>query len=1051
MMTGSFRTAAFVAVCIFAMMGGGARADTPVRSKLYQTSRARLALARAQGARMFSVILASAPGKNAEVAAAVRAMGGTILWRGDDVDFLEAKVPIGRVEALAVRNDVFAIDADDSITVLTPPSPPPTPVPSPIPTVSPSPKPRTAADEAPLLHPYIPGRDIQTSALRAAHPSYDGRGVTVAVVDGTPDFLLPELQYAKASDGENIPKFLDIRTAEIPTDTDDYSVWLTTQPVQTVGKKFTVGGVSYTAPYDGAFRFAAVSDQKLYQYIWKTIEPDTTFAKGKVLFGILWDESNGTVWVDSKRNHNFGDEPGLRDYAVHHDYGTFPVKVKDPQARPTIGFVVQTDPASHRVAVLFADGSHATGSVGSVAASREGGGRIEGIAPGARLYSITPGDNASSIIEAVIEAARNPSVDEVDLEFISALAYALRDGHFTESVIFDRVTRHYGKPIFQPADNDFGMSKVSESCGSPLVFCIGAYENRDSYLINSGIAVSHRDNLHFVDSFGPSGTGALRPEVLSPSGWISLSLGYTADRTALKGVYNLPPGFTIFGGTSQATPTAAGAIAVLLGAARQEQILATPERLITAVAHTARYLPNLPAYVQGNGLIQIASALQWLERTNGKALVHLSFTAPVRTVTSWSLPVPHRGVGLFEREGWIAGMRGNRIVRITRENGMPSSELATVELVGNDGTFTNAKNVALPLQRSIALNIGIAPRTSGAHSAILRLHSNDGMILGETLLTVVAGESFTSRNGYSIEHHIDVPRPGETSMFITVPRNAQALVVRVASPRKGIEYNAWLPDSTQSLNVSNNLLIGFPLSAGTRQDVFPHPQPGTWELVFGDLSDDFTHEKRHVSPTPVVVAASLVGVAVAATPAGLLVHAAQAAAPTLTVTRQTAGVASSASVIRSGEQRVYAIHVPAGSTGVGANVQSSSGSLVHLYLFDCTKSAWKKCMIKTKSTEASSMQHLYYDRPAPGLWKLIVDGYMASPHGTPYTLQRYYLEGLPLAARLRGVSSAPSATFGTLGNDPDIYYNEADIGEIKPRDGLNPIIFDVQFFPRASY
>ena len=82
----------------------------------------------------------------------------------------------------------------------------------------------------------------------------------------------------------------------------------------------------------------------------------------------------------------------------------------------------------------------------------------------------------------------------------------------------------------------------------------------------------------------------------------------------------------------------------------------------------------------------------------------------------------------------------------------------------------------------------------------------------------------------------------------------------------------------------------------------------------------------------------------------------------------------------------------------------------------------------TKSTEASAQQYLYDDRPAPGLWKLVVDGYLASLHGTPYRFVNYALAGVSM------LRSVPARTLGTLGNDPSIYYNDLGIGEIKPRE-----------------
>ena len=65
----------------------------------------------------------------------------------------------------------------------------------------------------------------------------------------------------------------------------------------------------------------------------------------------------------------------------------------------------------------------------------------------------------------------------------------------------------------------------------------------------------------------------------------------------------------------------------------------------------------------------------------------------------------------------------------------------------------------------------------------------NGSWLGETLLTIVAGEHFMSSNGFTITDHLSVPRRGKW-FFVTAPKGTQVLVVRVTLPRKGVQYNA---------------------------------------------------------------------------------------------------------------------------------------------------------------------------------------------------------------------------------------------------------------------
>jgi hypothetical protein len=88
---------------------------------------------------------------------------------------------------------------------------------------------------------------------------------------------------------------------------------------------------------------------------------------------------------------------------------------------------------------------------------------------------------------------------------------------------------------------------------------------------------------------------------------------------------------------------------------------------------------------------------------------------------------------------------------------------------------------------------------------------------------------------------------------------------------------------------------------------------------------------------------------------------------------------------------------------------------------------------------------LYFDRPDPGAWKLVVDPIAPDVAGTKYRLADYVVEGLALP--IPGRTPIPVVGLGLLADDPFVYYNEGpDAGPIDPRKGLNPIIFDYKGF-----
>ena len=1011
-----------------------------LRSKLYQTSRARLALARARGQQFFGVIIAAAPGTSARVVNDIRSAGGNILGWDESVDYVHAELPVGRVESIASRADVTTIDSDSQITTLMPPqttlSPPP-PVHR-----------RTEKMLRPLTHPYLAGLAIGTVQLRKAHPTYDGRGVTIAVLDGTPDFLLPELQHARTADGQVIRKFADLRLA-FDYRMDSAHQWVNmSRPVHALGGEFTVNGVHYSAPHDGDYRFGVVryESESYYGYEFNTANTKMHYKKGDVLFAVLFDEATDTVYVDVQNNHSFASSKPLTDYATRQDYGEFPTSPTNNEVRRTVGFVVQTDKISHHVALLFGDAFHATGVAGTIAANRDDGGRIEGIAPEAQLLAMTEDGSSAGIIQAAIAAARHPNVDAIVLEIISALAYAVKDGRFTESVILERLTKRYNKPIFMPADNDFGMERVSEPCVQPDIVCVGAYESRESWAVNEGVATAEEDNLHEVSAFGPGGNGALAPTFLAPSGFISLSPAdtYEAFYAQKKDVLDLPPGYTIFGGTSQATPCAAGAFAVLLSGAREAGLRITPQIFGKAASDTARYIENLPAYQQGNGLLQIPQALHAVGAMQRDESPRVSFEAPVHTVVSSLLRDPNRGAGYFEREGIIAGSRVVRNMKIIRRSGRRDIEAATIELRGNDGTFSTVSHVNLALNRAADVKLLVNPRTAGAHSALFIVHSAaNGQVWGRTLLTVVAGEQLNARSGYTVTRRILVPQAGPRSLFVTVPAGTQALLMNMNVPRGKPIFSTWMPDSTDALNISNNILGNFVVHPGMGQAVIPNPQPGTWELEYiGFIDDGLRRNNGKVHPAdPITLQVSALAYTAEFNKETIVARRRFAASSSITLSRQPAVRTTVRGVIVPGAQRVYDLSVPRQATGIAVTVHAGSVG-TDVYLMECVHT----CLLRSKATALDTNQYLYYDRPKPGRWKLVVDGYIASKHGTPFTVNAYILTGLNAFAQPHSVTMA---TFGTFGEDPDLYYNEMPgAGPIKRRAGLNPVIFSTQIVPQ---
>ena len=106
-------------------------------------------------------------------------------------------------------------------------------------------------------------------------------------------------------------------------------------------------------------------------------------------------------------------------------------------------------------------------------------------------------------------------------------------------------------------------------------------------------------------------------------------------------------------GTSMASPQAAGAMTLLLSAAKQSHVAVTdPAALRTAVYTSAAWNPAIPAFLQGHGQIDVPAAWDLFRRNVSTSTIETS--APVCSEI-WKILGRNVGTGLYNRCAANAG------------------------------------------------------------------------------------------------------------------------------------------------------------------------------------------------------------------------------------------------------------------------------------------------------------------------------------------------------------------------------------------------------------
>ena len=1021
----------------------GAQSVDPARRPfLFKDARGELAAARARGDSGVTVVVASMPGANAKAAALAKRLGGIVRYRDDDVDYLRVHLPIDSVDRLVGDAIIHSVDvsisgmsrafgraseqvAGDASTAAE----------SPAASVSSSTlpfAPWTAAHwgwgvprdttkgswpptlpETPLTDRYDPLSDMGAIEWRRANPTFDGRGVGIAIIDQSLDALLPELQVATTLDGKPTRKIVGYMTA-VDIDDENDGQWLRMRDTVRAGTdgRFTYNGVAYTAPAAGTYRIAvldeAVFDSLNRAGLEKDLNRDGNPKGSSRLFGVLWNETSNDVWVDTDQDHDFRDEKGYTDYATRPEFGVLGTDNPATPIRESVSYAVQTDRTRKLVSLNFGVASHASLVVGAATASRGTSGRFDGVAPGAVLVNVAEGGSAYGQTEAVIIAMKHPAVDVIFMEQSSLIArnYLLFDGRLVPTVIYGRLIAKYKKPLVIPTHNYAVLAAIDDYALAPGAISIGAHESKANFMANHGVRVAMDDNLLVTGGYGPMGNGAAKPDIIAPSNYVSTGRGFI-EGTAIPGLMQLPPGYNIAGGTSTATPTTAGAVALLISAARQSGVPFDAYRLRHAIMNSGRWIDHLPSYKQGNGVVNVAGAWEALKAmdTVRTALTIVS-KAPVRHATSALLAEPDVGVGIFEREGWTAGDTGTRVITFTRTTGPRAPLTFAIGWKGNDGnTYSSASSVELPLNKAVDVPVRIAPKSPGVHAAMITLdYAGSPGIEYRTQATVVAAQLLASDSGFKSQQKVEIPRPGMTHLYYRVPAGVSALRVDVQSGKRKPAVSVMRPDTRTASMVTAGSVggsgggfgFGAPASSNATYWV-SEPVAGTWEIRLQDVDDtrnfDWQQAKidSAVPPTAVTVTVTALGASATGAPAsegGFDVTLANAfgTLPGASAIGMPMGAARrSSGTLAPRAQQVFDIDVPPGTSLLSTRVRPAEGSRgdLDLYLFDCTK---KECVAARADGDASGDEMIRIESPAAGRWKAVVDhsGFPSGPIAFEY-------------------------------------------------------------------
>lgn len=357
------------------------------------------------------------------------------------------------------------------------------------------------------------------------------------------------------------------------------------------------------------------------------------YEPGPVYDCVVWhDGEHWNVLVDTDEDGDLRDEKRLRPFGVAREYAGF---------GPRVGchFGVQVYEEGRRLSLVTVSGSHGTHVAAIASAHFPDEPARNGIAPGARILSIKIGDvrldgSSSGVGEMrAVAACAKYKADVMNASWGGASVF--QDGRSLNCQLYTRLAEEYGiVPFVSVGNSGPALSTLGSPGGETLaVIGVGAYVSKDMSRALYAVNGDTTDTAFHFTSRGPAKGGYLGVDIMGP-GAATASVSYDTLTRAQR-----------MNGTSMSSPSLAGLGALLVSAARQLKIPVTPPRIKAALVNGARRIEGVEPWAQGAGLAQIGPAFEHLQRA--KDIPAYDYEFDVRTDDN---PL-QAGPGLYWRNG----------------------------------------------------------------------------------------------------------------------------------------------------------------------------------------------------------------------------------------------------------------------------------------------------------------------------------------------------------------------------------------------------------------
>jgi tripeptidyl-peptidase II len=348
---------------------------------------------------------------------------------------------------------------------------------------------------------------------------------------------------------------------------------------------------------------------------------DKKFTDTKTTFDcVLFQSANGWIAViDTTESGDLESAVVVREYSKFYDmariddYLSISVNVHDD------GNILEI------VGMCSSHGTHVASIASGFDSQNE---ELDGVAPGAKVVSLTIGDGrlgsmetGTGLVRAIIKVMElcdsGTKIDVLNMSYGEHAAWS-NSGRVGE--LMAELVNRYGVVWVASAGNHGpALSTIGTPPDIATDSCVGvgAYVSPEMMEAEYALRQKLPGNVYTWTSRDPCIDGGSGVTVCAPGAAIASVPEFTLSKAQLMN------------GTSMSAPHVAGAIAIIISGLKQLKINYTPFSIKRAIWNSSTYLTNVDPFAQGNGLLNVEKCFEHLKTYQNEVENKMRFAVTV--------------------------------------------------------------------------------------------------------------------------------------------------------------------------------------------------------------------------------------------------------------------------------------------------------------------------------------------------------------------------------------------------------------------------------------